>query len=95
MAAIQRRAPGGSLSGGTPTPALGQVTAPTGTTPAGGPNTPTVPAPTAPPAPIPNAQVGKQVGNVVKGAQAVNGPAFDDETRKISKVLISNLLKYV
>ena len=95
LEAIARRAPGGSLSGGNPIPASQQVSAPTGSTPTGGPNTPTTPPPQAPTSPTPNAQVGKQVGGAVKSAQAVNNPNFDDDTRRISKALISNLIKYL
>mgnify|MGYP001575099411 CR=1 FL=1 len=95
LEAIARRAPGGSLAGGTTLPAGQQVSQPTGATPTGGPNTPQTPPPAAPQAPVPNAQVGKQVGGAVKSAQAVNGPNFDDDTRRISKALISNLIKYL
>lgn len=92
--AMARRS-SGSLSGGGSIPASSQVSAPGGVTPTGGPNTPTTPPPQAPQAPQPNAQVGKQVGGAIKTAQTVNGPAFDDETRRISKVLISSLIKYL
>ena len=93
--ALARRAQGGALSGGNVTPAGGQVSAPGAAIPTGGPNTPTTPPPQAPSTPQPNAQVGRQVGTAVKSAQAVNGPNFDDETRRISKALISNLIKYL
>lgn len=88
--ALQRRA-SGMLGGGTTMPAGGQMSAPGGATPTGGANTPTTPPPTAPPTQPGNAQVGQ----VVKGAQATGGPAFDDETKKISKALIGNLIKYL
>lgn len=88
--ALQRRATG-ALSGGSTMPISGQVSAPGGATPTGGANTPTTPPPTAPQTPGSTANLGK----VVKGAQATGGPAFDDETKKISKALISNLIKYL
>ena len=91
LEALQRREPGGSLYVGNANPAAGQVNAPTGTTPAGGPNTPTTPPPQAPGSPPPNAQIGK----AVRAAGAVNGPNFEDDTRRISKALISNLIKYL
>ena len=89
--AMTRRAQGGVLSGGGTAPAVGQVSAPVGTTPTGGPATPTTPPPQSPAGPQPQANVGK----AVKSAQVVNGPAFDPDTRTISKALISNLIKYL
>jgi len=92
--AMARRARG-DIGGGTTTPAAGQMTAPTGETPVGGPNTPTVPPPGEPvpggaPAQPPAAQ---PVNQGLQAGGEAQSPQFDEETRVLGKALIAKLLK--
>jgi len=91
--AIQRRATG-PLGGGTTMPATDQMTPPTGETPTGGANVPSV-APQAPPMPPqgdPRALLARKAMGLSSRGQAAQ---FDDETRQASKTLMTQLLKYI
>ena len=89
--ALQRRAQG---MGGTPQ--VSQMTAPMGSLPTGGFNTPVNPTPQpSAPSPMGTNIPPRQTGAIMKGAQATQGPAFDDETKLISKALIKKLLDVV
>jgi len=89
--AIARRAQGGS------TPATEQMTTPGGTIPGGGANTPT----TSPA--IPNMQGGAQMPSVnpaevspaLKATKEADTPMYDQETRDLTKALMTRLLKYI
>jgi hypothetical protein len=89
--ALQRRAAGG---GGAPVAT--QVSNPNGPTPLANP--PTIPG--APPvSSLPNTGKSAPAGGanpaqqMAKAASVAQGPAFDPETREISKALIQKLLK--
>ncbi len=98
-AALTRRS-----SGGSSMPALDQTSSPGGVTPMGGPNTPTTPVSQPPmgqggvlPSPRPNTPppTSKPVSSPVSAVSEVangNSGGFDDETRKIAKVLVQKLL---
>lgn len=80
-----------------------QITPPSGLTPVGQPNgMPGAPSPIpamppqspvnlAPPMPGAGAVPGP-AGQAIQGAQGAQGPAFDDETKKLAKPLIMKLL---
>ena len=94
--ALARRGMGGAPAGGGTTPMSGQVSAPAGSTPTGGPNVPTPPAPTSPaPAGAPNVAPRAAAAPMAKAAQAAQGPNFDDETKLIAKTLVTKLIKYL
>jgi len=87
--AIKRRAQGG---GGTPV--TSQLTMPRGTNPGGGMNTPMKPPVMSMPqggqASLPPRQ---DAQGAAKAATQADSPAFDDETRKFAKALVSRLVK--
>ena len=94
--ALARRGMGGAPAGGGTTPMSGQVSAPAGSTPTGGPNVPTPPAPTSPaPAGAPNVAPRAAAAPMAKAAQAAQGPNFDGETKMIAKALVTKLIKYL
>jgi hypothetical protein len=96
-AAMDRR--GMSGGGGGADPMAAQVTAPTGPTPTGGPNTPTTPPPAAPPAPAPGGgqamPTRAAAAPMARAAQAAQSPSFDDQTKTIAKALVTKLLQYI
>jgi len=90
QAALQRR-----MDGAMPQPAVSQMTSPMGALPTGGPNTPVTPPPTPMSPPMAPAAAPSTANGIMKGASATQGPAFDDETKMISKALIKKLLEAV
>ena len=95
-AALTRRSQGGDSM-----PALNQMSSPGGETPMGGPNTPATPVlqppmgePTGLPRPMPNPSSLPQKPSPTSSTQGVSrsSEGFDDETRKIAKVLVQKLL---
>lgn len=93
--AIARRKAGGGES------ALGTQGAPTGNTPTGGPNTPTVQAPAAPaptgqtaPSTMPTPRPPMPAPQSTQGGkpQMKQVANFDDETRGLAKALITKLM---
>lgn len=96
--AMARRGMGGVPAGGTTLPAASQQTAPSGMTPAGGPNTPTVPPPQMPPpqgGAMPQAQPGAPQGPSPQQRPQSAQPNFDDDTKVSAKALMQQLLKYM
>ena len=96
--ALARRGMGGAPAGGGTTPMSGQLSAPAGSTPTGGPNVPTPPAPTSPtPPPAGGSNVAPRTAAapMAKAAQAAQGPNFDGETKMIAKALVTKLIKYL
>jgi hypothetical protein len=86
-----------------PTPALQQQSAPGGSLPTGGFNTPTLPAPASPKMPDKNVMprtagpqdpTKKTANNTMKAAMNMLGGEFDPESQSVAKALITNLLKY-
>ena len=73
------------------TPAVNQMTPPSGTTPGGGPNTPATP-PTAQPTPQPGNQQIPNAKGIRTAAQKIVSSNFDDETRGLAKNLILKLI---
>lgn len=93
--AMMRRAAGGGV------PVQAQMTPPTGTTPMGGPNTPSaqpmpVPMPGAPSSTnlTPRSSGQPNIPSAAGAAQAAGKPKpqFDDETKMAGKVLMKKLL---
>lgn len=93
MEALQRRA----------VPAGGQMSQPTAATPGGGPNVPvSMPpqmtgqdlsqSPNVGQTASPGASSGSGGNAMLSGLQQTQGPQFDEETRKMSKALVSKLL---
>jgi len=83
--ALKRR-----LQGGQSMPIGAQVSSPGGALPTGGMNTPTMPAPPMPEAP--QSSIVPQAQGMAKSAQVAQGPAFDDQTKMLSKALVKKLL---
>lgn len=80
------------LQGGSSMPAASQMSSPEAPLPTGGANTPTVPAPTAE---MPGSNMMPAAQDLAKSSQVAQGPAFDQETREASKVLLKKLIQYL
>lgn len=96
--ALARRAGGGSPVGGSTIPAAMQISAPSGAGPTGQPSTPTPQPPQTPQAPTPSPvdiATRQAAGGAAGAAQVAQGPNFDDETKKISKALVTKLIQYL